>query len=64
VLKSFEPWEEVDWSAVAADGYDAIPANAQTYLEYISDEVGAPIYAVGVGPGRDETVVLDNPFEQ
>jgi Adenylosuccinate synthetase (EC 6.3.4.4) len=64
VLKSFEPWEEVDWSAVADEGYDAIPANAQAYLDYISEAVGAPIYAVGVGPGRDETVVLDNPFEQ
>ncbi|RJX51185.1 adenylosuccinate synthase [Halonotius pteroides] len=64
VLKSFEPWAEVDWSAVADEGYDAIPANAQAYLDYISEAVGAPIYAVGVGPGRDETVVLDNPFEQ
>ena len=64
VLKSFEPWDEVDWAAVAEEGYDAIPANAQAYLDYISEEVGAPIYAVGVGPGRDETVVLDNPFEQ
>ena len=64
VLKSFEPWAEVDWSAVADEGYDAIPANAREYLDYISEAVGAPIYAVGVGPGRDETVVLDNPFEQ
>jgi adenylosuccinate synthase len=64
VLKSFDPWEEVDWSAVAVEGYDAIPDNAQAYLDYISAEVDAPIYAIGVGPGRDETVVLDNPFEQ
>ncbi|ESS07876.1 MAG: adenylosuccinate synthetase [uncultured archaeon A07HN63] len=64
VLKSFEPWDEVDWSAVAVEGYDAIPDNAQAYLDYISAEVDAPIYAIGVGPGRDETVVLDNPFEQ
>ena len=64
VLRSFEPWDEVDWSVVAAEGYDAIPDNAQAYLDYISAEVGAPIYAIGVGPSRDETVVLDNPFEQ
>ena len=64
VLRSFEPWEEIDWSAVAAKGYDAIPDNAQAYLDYISAEVDAPIYAIGVGPGRDETVVLDKPFEQ
>ena len=64
VLKSFEPWDEVDWAAVAEEGYEAIPENAREYLDYISDEVGAPIYAIGVGPGREETVVLDNPFGQ
>lgn len=63
VLKGFDPWDEVDWSAVADEGYAAIPANAREYLDYISSEVGAPIYAVGIGPGRDETVVLENPFE-
>ena len=63
VLKSFEPWDEVDWAAVAAEGYEAVPENAQAYLEYISEEVGAPIYAIGVGPGRQETVVRANPFD-
>ena len=63
VLKSFEPWDELEWAAVAAEGYEAIPDNAQAYLEYISEEVGAPIYAIGVGPGREETVVRANPFD-
>jgi adenylosuccinate synthase len=63
-LREFEPWPEVDWSAVADEGYDAIPENAQTYLEYLSEEVGAPIYAVGVGPDRAQTIELENPFEQ
>jgi adenylosuccinate synthase len=63
VLKSFEPWPEVDWAEVAEDGYEAIPANAREYLEYVSEEVGAPIYAIGVGPGREETVVRANPFD-
>ena len=63
VFREFEPWPEVDWSAVAADGYDALPAGARDYLDYVSDEVGAPIYAVGVGPDRAETVELVDPFE-
>ncbi|MWV39378.1 adenylosuccinate synthase [Natrialba sp. INN-245] len=62
-FRTFDGWEDVDWSAVAAEGYDAIPENARTYLEYISDELEAPIYAVGVGPGREETVVVENPNE-
>ncbi|ADQ67675.1 adenylosuccinate synthase [Halogeometricum borinquense] len=63
-LREFETWDDVDWTEVAAEGYDAIPAAAQDYLEYISEEVGAPIYAVGVGPDRAETVEVVNPFEQ
>ncbi|WP_299332020.1 adenylosuccinate synthase [Haloplanus sp.] len=64
ILKEFDPWPEVDWSAVAGEGYDALPAAARTYLDYLSDEVGAPIYAVGVGPDRAETVELVDPFER
>jgi adenylosuccinate synthase len=64
ILKEFEPWPEVDWSAVAADGYDALPAAARTYLDYLSAEVDAPVYAVGVGPDRAETVELVDPFER
>jgi len=64
ILKEFDPWPEVDWTAVAADGYDALPANARTYLDYLSDEVGAPVYAVGIGPDRAETIELVDPFER
>ncbi len=62
-FRSFEGWPDVDWAAVAEEGYDAIPENARTYLEYISDELDAPIYAVGVGPGREETIVVETPYE-
>ncbi|WP_293028751.1 adenylosuccinate synthase [Natronococcus sp.] len=62
-LKSFDGWADVDWSEVAEKGYEAIPENARTYLEYVADELGASIYAIGVGPGREETVVVENPYE-
>ncbi|APW99889.1 adenylosuccinate synthase [Halobiforma lacisalsi AJ5] len=62
-FRSFDGWPEVDWEAVAEDGYDAIPENARTYLEYLADELDTPIYAVGVGPGREETVVVEDPYE-
>jgi len=63
IFRTFDGWADPDWSAVAAEGYDAIPENARTYLEYVGDELGTPIAAVGVGPGRDESIVLDHPFE-
>jgi len=62
-LKTFEGWEDVDWDVVAEEGYKAIPDAAKEYLDYISDELDTPIYAIGVGPGRQETVVRQNPFE-
>ncbi|WP_248897677.1 adenylosuccinate synthase [Haloplanus halobius] len=64
ILKEFDPWPEVDWTAVADDGYDALPDGARDYLDYLSEEVGAPIYAVGVGPDRAETIELADPFER
>ncbi len=62
VFRSFDGWQDVDWTAVAETGYDAVPDNARAYLEYLAEEVGAPIYAVGVGPDREETVIVENPF--
>ncbi len=61
-LRSFDGWPEVEWDAVADAGYDALPANARVYLEYIEDELDTPVYAVGIGPGREETIVRRNPF--
>ena len=61
-FRTFEGWPEVEWAAVAAAGYEAIPENGRTYLEYVADQLDTPIYAVGVGPGREETVVLESPF--
>jgi len=59
--RTFDGWDDADWSAVAAEGYEAIPENARAYLEYLSDELDTPIYAVGVGPGREDTVVVERP---
>ena len=64
VYREFEPWPEADWSEVAEEGYDAVPAAGRDYLEYVADEVGAPVYAVGVGPDRAESVQLVDPFER
>jgi len=61
-LRTFEGWPGFDGSEVAAEGYDALPENARTYLEYLEDELDTPVYAVGVGPARSETIVRDSPF--
>lgn len=61
--RQFEGWPDVDWSDVAQEGYEAIPENARTYLEYIETELDTPIYAVSVGPAREDTIILESPHE-
>jgi adenylosuccinate synthase len=61
--RTFEGWPDADWAAVAAEGYDALPENARAYVEYVEGELGVPAVALGVGPGREETIVRERPFE-
>ena len=35
-----------------------LPKNAQAYVKYLEKISGAPMSAIGVGPGRDETIVV------
>ncbi len=36
-----------------------LPANAQKYVKFLEEISGAPMSAIGVGPGRDETIVVN-----
>jgi len=60
--RTFEGWQADDWSAVAGRGYEAIPENARAYLEYLADELDVEVYAAGVGPEREDTVVRHHPL--
>jgi adenylosuccinate synthase len=37
---------------------DDLPNNAKEYVKFLEKVSGAPISAIGVGPGRDETIVV------
>ncbi|RAS68321.1 adenylosuccinate synthetase [Lentzea atacamensis] len=37
--------------------FDQLPANAKAYVEYLESIIGARVSAIGVGPGRDQTIV-------
>ncbi|QCX26372.1 adenylosuccinate synthase [Nocardioides jishulii] len=38
--------------------FDELPATAQAYVKRLEELSGSPIWAVGVGPGREQTVVV------
>ena len=42
--------------------FDDLPQTTRTYLERVEELTETPIQIVSVGPGRDETIVLKNPF--
>jgi adenylosuccinate synthase len=54
-------YEELDgwWEDITkARTFDELPVNAQRYLQRIEELCGTRVSVVGVGPGRDENVVL------
>ena len=63
VYREFEGWSDEDWSAIADEGYRALPEPARRYLGFLADELDVSIYAVGVGPERSDTVVRRDPFD-
>jgi adenylosuccinate synthase len=38
--------------------FDELPANAKAYVRHLEDLSGSRISAIGVGPGREQTIVL------
>ena len=43
--------------------FDELPVNAQKYVRRLEELAGCPIVMVSVGPRRDQTITLRNPFE-
>jgi adenylosuccinate synthase len=50
-------------STVGINRWDALPAQAQTFLKRIEAVCGVPIDIISTGPERDETIVLRHPFQ-
>jgi adenylosuccinate synthase len=66
ILEGCEPvFEKLPgWSEDISDArtLDDLPENAKTYLKRIEELTNTPIQIVSIGPGREATVVLENPF--
>ena len=55
VYEYLDGWTE---DITGAREFDELPKNAQAYVRTLEEMAGAPISAIGVGPGRDETLQL------
>ncbi|WP_439950912.1 adenylosuccinate synthase [Desulfatitalea tepidiphila] len=59
IYETLDGWDE-DISTIGE--YDRLPIKVKQYLKRIEKLTGVPIQIVSVGPQRDQTIVLENPF--
>ncbi len=59
VYEEMPGWQE---DLAPARRMDQLPKNARAYLKRIEEVSGVPISIVSVGPARDETIVIQEPF--
>ncbi|PNU21748.1 adenylosuccinate synthase [Geothermobacter hydrogeniphilus] len=66
VLRECKPiYEELEgWQSdiSEAKSLDALPAAARAYLDKLAEVTGCPPVLISVGPRRDQTIQLSNPF--
>jgi adenylosuccinate synthase len=55
VYEYFDGWGE---DISGARSFEELPKNAQVYVRALEEMSGAPFWAIGVGPGREQTVIL------
>ena len=55
VYETFAGWAE---DISEARKIDDLPRTARDYVAALEEMIGAPISAIGVGPGRDETITV------
>jgi len=60
IYEEMPGWTE---STVGVQAMDGLPANALAYVKRIEALLGVPIAMVSTGPDREETIVLQDPFE-
>ncbi len=61
VYESLPGWkEDISGARTMTD----LPPNAVRYLQRIEAVTGVPVTIVSVGPGREQTIVIRNPFDE
>jgi adenylosuccinate synthase len=60
IYEDFAGWSD---STVGITDWNKLPKTAQDYLKRVQEICGKPIAMVSTGPERDETILLQHPFE-
>ena len=60
IYKTFPGWKE---STNGIKNIDELPENAKKYIFAIEDFIGTKISSISTSPERDDTILIENPFE-
>ena len=59
IYKTFDGWKS---STKGIKNIDELPDNAKKYVYAIEDFVGSKISSISTSPEREDTILLENPF--
>jgi adenylosuccinate synthase len=60
IYKIFPGWKT---STNGIKNMDALPENAKNYIYAVEDFIGAKVSSVSTSPERDDTILVENPFD-
>ena len=59
IYKTFPGWKQ---STSGSKNIEALPENAKKYIYAVEDFIGAKISSISTSPERDDTILLEDPF--
>jgi adenylosuccinate synthase len=60
VYEELPGWSE---STFGIKSLDELPVNARNYIRFIEEKIEAPVDIISTGPDREETIILNHPFD-
>jgi len=60
IYETMEGWSE---STYGAKSWADLPANAVKYVKHIEELIGAPVTLLSTSPERDDTILMQDPFQ-
>jgi len=60
IYKKFKGWKS---PTSGIKNIDILPENAKKYVYAIEDFIGAKISSISTSPEREDTILLENPFD-
>ena len=60
IYQIFEGWKS---STIGIKNIESLPSNAKKYIFAVEDFIGAKISSISTSPKREDTILLENPFD-